>query len=91
MVQSAVGVAQAEREKEREAQPRGRIHGGNRTASFLPGGDALGVGHRKQSADSRKPLRRNDGHGVLQGGEKLERSDAGAVKIVLVANGRNTA
>lgn len=44
MVQSAMGVPQAEREKEREAQPRGRIHGGNGTASFLPGGDALGVG-----------------------------------------------
>ena len=58
---------------------------------FTPGSDVLGVGRRKQSGDRRKPLRGNDGCEGLQGGQKLERSDAGVVKIVLVANGRDTA
>ena len=43
--------------------------------SFTPGGNALGMGQRKQSADRRKPRRGNGGCGGLQGGEKLERSD----------------
>ena len=59
--------------------------------SFTPGGNALGMGQRKQSADRRKLRRGNGGCGGLQGGEKLERSDAGEVKIVPVADGGNTA
>ena len=84
MAQSAAGVQQVEGE-------RGRSHRGKGTVSFTPGDDVLGMGQRKQSGDRRKPLRGNDGCGGLQGGEKLERSDAGEVKIVPVADGGNTA
>ena len=41
--------------------------------SFTPGGDVLGMGHRKQSGHRRKPLSGNGGCGGLQGGEKLEK------------------
>lgn len=55
MVQSTVDFPKVERERRREAQPWGWIHGGNGASSFLTGGQRMVSTHPPDSSGATPP------------------------------------